>query len=358
MSKTKRPGILYFSRGRGFCHAMRDMLIIEELTKLNERLNIKVASYADGYTCFDKNGFEVLDLGLGLDEEFGYKAVNRMKSLIEKFNPDLIVADEVFLVLPLAKKFGITSLLITNWFFESIDKRHPMIPVVRDANRIIFADRKEFHKVPSNFDVPVSFVGPIIREFEYTQKDKKRARGKLGLKENETILLVTPAGRHKHRSKLLDLTTTILTKVNKQELRLILLAGPLFEEYLERFKTNDKVIVKSYDWEIDRLMAASDLVITKGTFTTSWELVFLGVPSISIPDGDNPVDLMHIKKLDGFNATIAINPYDFNAYSLLEKIEILLDSEEKRKEMSKSCLDLVVERGQKKAAKIINDYIG
>jgi len=357
MSKNKKPKILYFSRGRGFCHAMRDMLIIEEFTKLNENLNIQVASYAEGYTCFTQNGFEVFDLGLKLNEEIGYNAVNRIESLIKRFKPALIVTDEGFVVLSLAKKFGIPSLLITNWFFESIDKRHPLIPVVRDANHIIFADRKEFHKVPSNFDVPVSFVGPIIRQFEYTHKDKGKARSELGLEDDEIVILVTPAGRHKHRNKLLDLTPSIIERVKKLELRLILLTGPLFEEYSKKIEKNDRVIVKSYDWKIDRLMAASDLVINKGTFTTTWELVFLGVPSISIPDGDNPVDLIHVKKLEKLNATVAINPYDFYTSILLEKIERLLDSEEKRKEMSRSCLNLVVERGQKKAAKIINEYV-
>jgi len=355
--KNTYTKLLYLSRGRGFCHAMRDMLIIEHLKEFNINLNLKVVSHEQGYTYFKKNGFEVENLDLKLREEFSQKALFRIQSYIDKFKPNFIIADEVFIALPLAKKFNIPSILITNWFFESFSRRHPFIPIVQKADSIIFADSPKLHTVPLGFSVPVTFVGPIIREFEYTREDKEKVRKELGLGEEGKVILVIAGGRCKEREKLLKLSAKVFERLNRSDLKMLLLTGELYSEYSKRFEKENRIIVKDYDWEMDRLMTASDIVICKGTFSTTWELVYLGVPSISIPDIDNPVDQLHVKKLNKYNATIGLNPKKITPSLLLENVEKLLNSEKKREEMSLACKKLRGKRGQKEAAKIINDYI-
>jgi UDP-N-acetylglucosamine:LPS N-acetylglucosamine transferase len=336
---------------------MRDMLIIEHLKEFNTNLNLKVFSYEQGYTYFKKNDFEVGNLDLRLREEFSQKALFKIKSCIDRLKPDFIVADEVFLVLPLAENLGIPSILVTNWFFEAINNKHPLIPVVKKANHIILADKRDFHKIPPNFDIPVSFVGPIIKEFNYEFKDKGKAKKELGINKEDRVILVTPGGRPTERNELLEVSIEVFKELTDKNLKLILLAGELYKEYLERFKNEDKIIVKDFDWEMDRLMVASDIVICKGTFSITWELVYLGVPSISIPDFNNPVDQLHIKKLSEHNATVGLNTKKITPSLLLENVQRLLNSDEERQGMSRACKKLKGKRGQKEAAKIINDYI-
>lgn len=65
------------------------------------------------------------------------------------------------------------------------------------------------------------------------------------------------------------------------------------------------ITVLGTDWQIDRLMVASDLVITKTNRMTVIELASLGMRTLSLSYGLNPVDEQCVAGLAG-NETIAI----------------------------------------------------
>ncbi len=352
-TRIKSAKILYFSRGRGFSHAMYDLLILEELKKINRNLSILVATYDRGYTYFVKNGFNPFNLGLNQDEELTLKAGFRMWSLIRRFKPDLVVADEVFIVLHITKALKIPSVLITHWFFENFSEKHPMIPVVKKAKHVVFVDTPEFHTIPFDFNVHLTCVGPIIRDFKYGLKDRKKARKELGINLRDKVILVTPGGRHKDRSKLLEVSLDAFKDLRSDNLKLILLAGELCEEYSKRCGNDERIIVKDFEWEMDRLIVASDLVICKGTFMTTWEIAYLGVPSISIPDIGH-IDQFHVNRMVGHGFTTKIDPRRLSKKILLKKIKEILYNDRKNKNISKEIKKFITGRGQKDAAEEIN----
>ncbi len=357
ISKIKSPKILYLSRGRGFSHAMYDSLILKELKNINKDLSILVASYDKGYIYFRGNGFRPFNLGLKQNDELTLKAGLRMWSLIRKFKPDLIISDEVFIVLHITKGLKIPSILITHWFFETYNKKHPIIPAVKKADYVIFVDTPLFHTIPYDFNVHLTFVGPVIREFEYSLKDKKKARDELGINMEDKVILVTPGGRHKDRNRLLEVTIEVFKELQGKNLKLILLTGELYEEFLGRFAGDDSIIVKDYDWKIDRLMVASDLVICKGTFMTMWELAYLGVPSISIPDLSNPVDQVNVYRMDEHNLTRRMDPRKLNKSVLLEEVRKQFNSNVRSEEILENIRKLLYGKGQQEAAEEINYFV-
>lgn len=353
-SGARSPKILYLSRGRGFSHAMNDLLILEELKSINKDLSIKVASYAGGYDYFVKNGFKPFHLGLKQDEELSIKAGLRIWSLIRKFKPDLVVTDEVFIVLNITKELRIPSILITHWFFELLSKKHPMIPAVRKANHVIFVDTPEFHTIPPDFNVYLTFVGPVIREFEYTPEDRVKARRELDIGREDKVILVTPGGRHKERNKLLEISVEVFNELDMENIKLILLAGELCKKYKKKLADDKRIIVKGFDWKMDRLMVASDVVICKGTFSTTWELAYLGIPSISVPDIKNPIDQLHVNNMAKYNLTNKIDPRMLNKSTILEEVKNILGQENGKKNILNSVKKVLIGRGQKDAAKEIN----
>jgi uncharacterized protein (TIGR00661 family) len=357
ISKTKSPKILYLSRGRGFSHAMNDLLILKELKNINKDLSILVASYDKGHTYFLKNGFRPFNLGLKQNDELTLKASLRIWSLIRKFKPDLVVSDEVFIVLHITKGLKIPSILITHWFFESYNKKHPIIPAVKKANHVIFVDTPEFHTIPYDFNAHLTFVGPVIKKFNYTLKDKMRARKELGINNKDKVILVTPGGRYRDRNRLLEVSVAAFKELNEKDMKLILLTGELYEEFLERVKHESQIMVKDFDWNMDRLMVASDLVICKGTFSTTWELACLGVPSISIPDINNPIDQIHVNRMDKNNLTLRIDPRKLNKSTLLESMKKILNANGKSQEILKGTRKLMYGRGQREAAEEINYFV-
>jgi len=355
--KAKSPKILYLSRGRGFSHGMYDLLIIKELKKINNDVVVHVATYDKGYKYFLGNGFKPFDIGLKQDEELSLKAGFRIWSLIRKFKPNLVVTDEVFIALHITKGLKIPSILITHWFFETFSGEHPIIPAVKKANHVIFVDTPEFHNIPPDYNVHLTFVGPVIREFEYNLKDRNKARNELGIDKKDKVILVTPGGRHEERSKLLELSIEVFKELNRENMKLILLTGGLYEDYRKRFADDDRIIVKDFDWRIERLMVASDLAICKGTFMTTWELAYLGIPSISIPDMSNPVDHIHVKRMAEHNFTLRIDPRKFNKNVLLENIKEFFNSKCKNIDIANACRKIMYGRGQKEAAEEINYFL-
>jgi len=353
ISKSKNPRILYLSRGRGFSHAMYDSLILRELKKMNKNISVLVASYDKGYTYFLNNRIEAFNLGLKENEELTLKAGFRMWSLIRRFKPDLVVSDEVFIVLHITKALKIPSVLITHWFFETFSKNHPMIPVVKKANHVIFVDTPEFHTIPFDFNVHLTCVGPVIRKFDYTLKDRKRARRELEIGLKDKVILVTPGGRHKNRSELLEICFRAFKDLKDNNLKLIILSGELCEEYSKRYEVDKRVIVKDFDWKMDRLIVASDLVICKGTFMTTWEIAYLGVPSISIPDTGH-IDQFHVNRMAAHGFTTKIDPRKLSKKVLLEKIKENLYNGVKKENISKKVKKFINGRGQKDAAEEIN----
>lgn len=357
MSEIKSPKILYFSRGRGFSHAMNDILILKELTNINNQVSVLVASYDKGYNYFLMHGFRPFNLGLRQNNELTIKAGLRIWSLIRKFKPDLVISDEVFMALHITKALKIPSVLITHWFFETLSKNHPMIPAVKKADHVIFVNTAQFHNIPVDYNVHLTFVGPVLRDFEYNLKDKKKAKKELGIGDKDKVILVTPGGRHSDRSKLLDVSVEAFKELKKENIKLILLTGELYDEYVNKLSDDDNIIIKDFDWKMDRLMVASDLVICKGTFSTTWELAFLGVPSISIPDINNPIDQIHVYRMDEHNLTLRVDPRRLNKSNLLKNIDKILDSEGLPQKILKEKDRLVEERGQKGAAEEINYFI-
>ena len=78
--------------------------------------------------------------------------------------------------------------------------------------------------------------------------------------------------------------------IDKQQKRLIWIGGEDDEFLAEKTKEHPEIIVNEQDWQMDRLIVAADLAITKGTRKTLKELAVLGVPSISLSRGLNEID--------------------------------------------------------------------
>ena len=88
-----------------------------------------------------------------------------------------------------------------------------------------------------------------------------------------------------------------------------------FRVVVGTFSGQPDILVLKEDWAIDRLMVASDLVITKGNRTTVCEAAFLGVPSISISAGVNWPDDVAIARV---RSNSALRARDVDAAALAQ----------------------------------------
>jgi hypothetical protein len=276
-------GIAFFSRGRGRGHAMPDMAIARELPRLVPRLDIRFVSYSGGAETFRSCGYEVVDLHMP-DEPPVLSMIVQASRILRSLQPRLVISHEELAALPASQAFDIPCLFITD-FFQ--DPNPFLMSAMQCAREILFiAERGIFTEPPFMGDA-IRYVGPAIRRFDYGRSDRGRARRELGLPADAAVVLCQPGNYRESHVAMADLLISAWDALPHPSKRLIWLAWRDYDSLKARFGDRPDILVLKEDWAIDRLMAASDLVITKGNRTTVCEAAYLGVPSISISAGVN-----------------------------------------------------------------------
>jgi hypothetical protein len=213
-----------------------------------------------------------------------------------------VVAHEEFSALPSAKIFGKRTALITDFFGEPGTFSTESLWF---ADHVLFLDRKGLFAEPRSARGRVSYVGPVLRRFEYSRRDRRRAREEMGLDSNATVLAVFPGSWTEAMAPLLEPMLAAFDAAKLGGKGLIWLAGQDADLIRRLTKKRRDITVLERDWQIDRLMVACDLAITKTNRMTARELAFLGIRTLSIAYGLNDIDERCIAPLRS-NHTIPI----------------------------------------------------
>jgi hypothetical protein len=96
---------------------------------------------------------------------------------------------------------------------------------------------------------------------------------------------------------VVELLAAVWEKLPHSPKRLIWLTDRDYKFLLSRFREQPDIIVLEEDWCIDRLIVASDLVITKANRLTVYEAASLGAPSVSISNGVNWPDEVAVARV-------------------------------------------------------------
>lgn len=282
-SSTNAADILFFSKGFGRGHAMPDLAIADKLHHQTPALRIQFVSYGTGAATFRANGRDVIDLGMPDNNPLLETIVHCFK-LVSTFAPPLIVSHEEIAPLLAAKALDIPCLFITDYFQE---------PSMLTTKILEFAAEVLFTGDPGVFTEPpalrhhIRYLGPAVRPLNYRRTDRERARRELDLPADYTVVSCMPGNWTEAGSPIADLLINAFDRLPYSNKCLIWLAGRDSEILRSRFSTRSDVTVLKENWEIDRLMVASDVVVTKSNRMTLHELHALGIPSIALSHGTN-----------------------------------------------------------------------
>lgn len=270
------------------------MAIANEISKLQPGIDLQFVSYSTGAAALKAHDRPVIDLEMP-DPSPLWETVVRAGQVIAETKPSLVISHEEFSAVPVAKIFGLPVVFLTDWFADPEDLR---MQALLYADEIIFIEEEGIFDEPPYVEGRVYYAGPVLRRFEYGRGDRERARGELGLPQDAVVILVAPGGRAtEEREPIAGLVMSAFDALKCPEKRLVWLAGTDCDALREQFWRRRDVLVKPFDWQVDRLMAASDIGITKGNRITTRELAALGIPSISISQGRNPPDEIVIANL-------------------------------------------------------------
>ena len=279
--------VLFFCRGRGSGHAVPDIEIAKELLRLRPNVEFRFVSYATGAETLAEFGMPLIDIGLP-EENSLLDTIVIATRIMGWLQPDLVVAHEEFGALPAAGVFQKPTIFLTDWF---VDGDRITMAALRYADEILFLDEKGWFEEPSQAKGKVTYVGQILRHFEYSLADRTRARGELGLAAEAFVVAVLPGGyANEEKAPIADLVLRSFDLLDRPSKRLVWVAGSDAAALRTRTASRNDICVIERDWQIDRLMVASDVAITKANRKTVIELESLGIPSVALSAELNPID--------------------------------------------------------------------
>ncbi len=350
------PSILFITRGFGMGHATRDMAIAAELQKLSPDLRISFASYADGLKAFQLNQVEVLDLQLSpLGKNF--ERVPRIGRLIQETQPDLVVADEELFALPLCEIFDIPSVFVTNWLVGENVVSH--ISFLLNTQHVIMADFEDSFMVPRWLTAPVSFVGPICREFPFQDRTKQALRQELGLRSAAKLIIATAGGGDIADFWFFHTCAYALSRLS-EDVQAILVVGSLYHTFeFAQYNLAPHVQFTDHLPDLPQYFAASDLVITRGGHTTLWELAILGTPSLCIPHPPflDPLNERYAFNMQRRGTTVVFRERELDVDRLAVEIQSLLQEGAALQQMSARGQELTRQQGTRPSAQIILEHL-
>lgn len=290
MSSQRTSHVVFFSRGKGRGHAIPDSAIAEALRILEPAVEISFVSYSLGASTLRGLGWKTTDLELPENNAL-WDTVVAIVRILQILKPTLVVSHEEFAAVPVAKGLGLPVVFLTDWFVEA--ESLPM-QCLKHGDEIIFLDDPGYQEVPPYLANKVVYAGPVLRRRAEDNQSREACRAGLALPIESTVFLILPGGAAIHSEALAPICDVVLEAFDSfsaQEKRLIWVAGGSDHEKITKAAAGrqDVMVMRPHD-AIGQTMRASDLVITKGNRISTLECEALGIPSISLSFGNNPVD--------------------------------------------------------------------
>jgi lipid A disaccharide synthetase len=85
----------------------------------------------------------------------------------------------------------------------------------------LFIDEPGIFEEPEYLKGKVKYVGPVLRKFEYTRKDRDRARTELGIPLDATVIGVFPGSWTEEKAPIFDLVMGAFELLEAEPKRLI-----------------------------------------------------------------------------------------------------------------------------------------
>lgn len=265
-------------------------------------------------------------------------SVGRCKTLIREFEPDVVVGTGGYVSGPLlyaAHRRKIPCAIQEQNAVPGVTTKF----LSRYADRIFisFEESRKLMKHPERCQLAGNPIRPELFSTSY-----KEARSQLGLKDEFFILCVAGSlGAQRINEVMMDVIPQI---GGRSGVKLFLATG---DRYYQRVTAKiasppQNVTIEKYIYNMECLLNAADLVISRGGAITLSEITALEKPSILIPSPNvtNNHQFYNADALKQGGAAVLIEEKDLTADRILSVVDDLIQSPKKREQMKISSAKL------------------
>jgi hypothetical protein len=289
--------VAFCSRGKGRGHAIPDFAISRELQRLQPGVEVIFLSYATGARTLESLGARVIDLGLPEDNPM-WETITKIIDKVAALEPLILISHEEFYAVPICRALGLPTVFLTDWFGPL---EHSITRGLAYADLIIFLDDPGYADVPPWVQDRIVYVGPVLGRLSAVTPSRDTCRAILGFCAGASVISVIPGGAEHHseaKAPLCDLVMDAYQTLAISGKRLVWVASEQDYQFVRsRLCAIPGSVVFNAPIALEELMVASDVIITKGNRITALESEALGIPSISISFGLNPIDDQRISRI-------------------------------------------------------------
>ena len=266
-----------------------------------------------------------------------FTSKRKCKKLIKDFNPDIVIGVGGYVTVPVvstAKKLG----------YKTFIHEQNSIPGKANKYLIKYSDGIGISMKSTEKDFPSSktvFTGNPCSEDAI--KKEPIDKTSLGLSNEKKLVLIVMGSLG--ASTVNKVLVEMLPMIKKDSYEVAFVTGK--KDYEEIIKTTfpDNVKVFPYIDGLSGLMKNTDLIVTRAGASTLSEIMALKIPSILIPSPYVPNNHQYINAMDLVNESAAdiIEEKNLTANVLLDKVETLLDDNDKLEMMKRNLSKLSVD---------------
>lgn len=270
------------------------MAIAKALQSIDSSAEVKFVSYSTGASTLRSGGWDLIDLNLPADNGF-LPTLLCCSDVIRRENPTVVIAHEEFSALVAARLAFTPAIFISAWLPQSPGVAFDSMAY---ANAAIIFEAPGIFSTPASMRVRPVFVGPLARQTRYSPDDRSAARQELGIEPGSVVVSVIPGGgATEKKAPLFGTVLDAFQRIQSESKRLYWLGGPDAADLRAATGLPAGVQILDHQPDIDRILVSSDVVVTKGTRGATYDAAMLGVPSISLSFGLNPIDDLLVPRI-------------------------------------------------------------
>ncbi len=283
-------------------------------------------------------------------------AIKKAKKIISDFAPDVVVGTGGYVCAPVmsaANSLKIPTLVHEQNVFPGMTVK--MAASFADVVATSFSDTNKY--VSEKVAQKCVLTGNPLREnlFDLSYED---ARGRLGI--NNEIFIVTVGGSLGART-INDALCDIINNVDNENIKILGGTGErFFDEVMEKIdkeKLGKNIEVVPYIYNMNEVLPAADLVISRSGAVTVSELCAMGKASILIPSPNVTHNHQegNAKSVADCGAAVMICERDIKENIISDTVKKLVANREKLDDMSKHAKKLAISDGTKRICDIVAD---
>lgn len=273
-----------------------------------------------------------------------FKSEGQAKKIIEDFKPDVVIGFGGYVsgpVLSVAARMGIPTAVHEQNAFPGVTNKNLAKKV--DVVMLTAPEAEKLLK-PKN---PCVVTGlPIRGEIISANKEFARAEMKL----DSRPLILSMGGSLGARAINEAVKYLILHRFEKKDCYYLHATGKAGASMIDGIgkdvdlNTNPQIMLREYINDMDRCLAAADLVVCRAGASSLSEIQALGKPSILVPypyAAENH-QYYNAKTMSDRDAAILIEEKDFTGERLLSEVEKLLSKPERLKKMGENARAMAI----------------